>query len=157
MITHIEQHDQDSLGLLAISQNVTLNGMGQQESQGALCFFADVVNGCCSILPTQNSGACGERCVSIASSCFMALTGHALSWLPAMISWMPCRKGSILEVGRVSSICLSFSINLMLLSVKNQLWNAGPIWRSIGLYINSPILRKPANASEKAARITMSV
>ena len=42
MITHIELHDQDSLGLLATSQNVKLNGMGQQESQGALCFFADV-------------------------------------------------------------------------------------------------------------------
>ena len=41
MITHIERHDQDSLGLLAISQNVKLNDMGQQESQGALCFFAD--------------------------------------------------------------------------------------------------------------------
>ena len=42
MITHIERHDQDSLGLLAISQNVKLNGMGQQESQGASFFFADV-------------------------------------------------------------------------------------------------------------------
>ena len=42
MITHIERNNQDSLGLLAISQNIKLNGMGQQESQGALCFFADV-------------------------------------------------------------------------------------------------------------------
>ena len=42
MISHIEWHDQDSLRLLAISQNVKLNGMGQQESQGSLCFFADV-------------------------------------------------------------------------------------------------------------------
>ena len=40
-MTHIEWHDQDSLGLLAISQNVKLNCMGQQESQGAVCFFAD--------------------------------------------------------------------------------------------------------------------
>ena len=43
MMTHIERHDQDSLGLLAISQNVKLNGMGQQESQGAVCFFAESV------------------------------------------------------------------------------------------------------------------
>ena len=43
MIAHIEWHDQDSLGLLGIHQNVKLNDMGQQESQGALCFFADVI------------------------------------------------------------------------------------------------------------------
>ena len=43
MITYIERHDQDSMGLLTISQNVKLNGMGQQGSQGAPCFFADVL------------------------------------------------------------------------------------------------------------------
>ena len=37
----MESHDQDSLGLLSISQNVKLNDMGQQESQGAICFFAE--------------------------------------------------------------------------------------------------------------------
>ena len=39
MITHIKWNDQDSLGLLVISQNVKLNGMGQQDSKGHSVFL----------------------------------------------------------------------------------------------------------------------
>lgn len=49
--------------------------------------------------------------MSIARKCFIALTRHALSCLPAMISLIPCLNGSVFDAGNVSSMWFSSAIS----------------------------------------------
>ena len=78
--------------------------------------------------PTQNSGAVEGLWVSILCSRFMASTGHALSWLAAMVSCIPLGKESVFEAGRVNSLYFLLSDIFMLALVMNQVLKRVPRW-----------------------------
>ena len=54
--------------------------------------------------PTQKSGAVAGLWVSLSWNSFMASTGHPSSWVAAMVSLIPFRKGSVFEASRVNSM-----------------------------------------------------
>ena len=95
--------------------------------------------------------------MSLAQSCLMARTGPPSSWVAAMVTVMPLRKGSILDTGIVSSMWLSLHATCMLVFVRNNLEKDGPSCLSDSMYVNSPTARKAAKGREKAARrVTLS-
>ena len=105
----------------------------------------------------QNSGANFGLWLSIVLNCFMAAVGHPASLVAAIVSGIPCRKESVSEAGRMSSMydTPSCSHSQRLFFVRYHFRNKGPVGLSLSLYVNSPTRRKAAKARVNAARMTI--
>ena len=69
--------------------------------------------------------------MSISMSPFIARTGHPYSPVEAIINLISFLKGSVLDAGKVTSICCPLAMNRILPLVKNQFEKAGPNSRSV--------------------------